>query len=313
MISPFKAVIGGDYKVVERRLLSAIHIRFGLPAAAGRRDHPADQGRRPRRGLSGGDAARRLCGGRGKAPVRPRPRPAGGDRARLSDAVDRGQGREAIPRAIRRRCTGEYATSAVLSRPPHGPIIRQNSHPEEDTQDHNASRLFACRPSRNRHGDRRKPRPHRDGQCRTGAAPGLGARRPITSKYQWTTSPSIWTGSSRRPKTMSNGCWLSCVAGIAPRRWWCIAMPASAARPRAPLPRACLLNPHRDEVAIARQIRAASPIRTAQPADRRPRRQDARPRRTHAARARRDGPGQHDGRGPTVPRRARLMKQADAR
>jgi 5'-deoxynucleotidase YfbR-like HD superfamily hydrolase len=32
MISPFKAVIGGDYKVVERRLLSAIHLRFGLPA-----------------------------------------------------------------------------------------------------------------------------------------------------------------------------------------------------------------------------------------------------------------------------------------
>src|ERR1700751_5769332 len=32
MISPFKAVLGGDYKVVEKRLLSAIHIRFGLPA-----------------------------------------------------------------------------------------------------------------------------------------------------------------------------------------------------------------------------------------------------------------------------------------
>jgi hypothetical protein len=32
MISPFKAVLGGDYKVVERRLLAAIHIRFGLPA-----------------------------------------------------------------------------------------------------------------------------------------------------------------------------------------------------------------------------------------------------------------------------------------
>jgi 5'-deoxynucleotidase YfbR-like HD superfamily hydrolase len=30
MISPFKAVIGGDYKVIENRLLSAIHIRFGL-------------------------------------------------------------------------------------------------------------------------------------------------------------------------------------------------------------------------------------------------------------------------------------------
>ncbi len=32
MISPFKAVIGGDYKEVERRLQAAIHLRFGLPA-----------------------------------------------------------------------------------------------------------------------------------------------------------------------------------------------------------------------------------------------------------------------------------------
>src|SRR6201987_5428015 len=32
MISPFKTVLGGDYKVVEKRLLAAIHIRFGLPA-----------------------------------------------------------------------------------------------------------------------------------------------------------------------------------------------------------------------------------------------------------------------------------------
>ena len=31
MISPFKVVLGGDYKAVELRLLSAIHIRFGLP------------------------------------------------------------------------------------------------------------------------------------------------------------------------------------------------------------------------------------------------------------------------------------------
>ena len=31
MISPFKAVIGGAYKVIERRLLAAIHRRFGLP------------------------------------------------------------------------------------------------------------------------------------------------------------------------------------------------------------------------------------------------------------------------------------------
>jgi 5'-nucleotidase len=31
MISPFKAVLGGGYKAVEKRLLAAIHIRFGLP------------------------------------------------------------------------------------------------------------------------------------------------------------------------------------------------------------------------------------------------------------------------------------------
>jgi uncharacterized protein len=33
MISPFKAVIGDAYKAVEQRLLAAIHLRFGLPAA----------------------------------------------------------------------------------------------------------------------------------------------------------------------------------------------------------------------------------------------------------------------------------------
>jgi 5'-deoxynucleotidase YfbR-like HD superfamily hydrolase len=32
MISPFKTVIGDSYKAVERRLLAAIHLRFGLPA-----------------------------------------------------------------------------------------------------------------------------------------------------------------------------------------------------------------------------------------------------------------------------------------
>ncbi|ABR59561.1 hydrolase [Sinorhizobium medicae] len=32
MISPFKAVVGGGYKTVEKRLEGAVHIRFGLPA-----------------------------------------------------------------------------------------------------------------------------------------------------------------------------------------------------------------------------------------------------------------------------------------
>ena len=33
LISPFKAVIGFDYKTVEKKLLEVIHIKFGLPAA----------------------------------------------------------------------------------------------------------------------------------------------------------------------------------------------------------------------------------------------------------------------------------------
>ena len=33
MISPFKAIMGGDYKKVERRLEEAVHLRFGLPPA----------------------------------------------------------------------------------------------------------------------------------------------------------------------------------------------------------------------------------------------------------------------------------------
>jgi hypothetical protein len=35
MISPFKAALGVDYKDFEKRLLAAIHVRFGLPAANG--------------------------------------------------------------------------------------------------------------------------------------------------------------------------------------------------------------------------------------------------------------------------------------
>ncbi|TCL70190.1 HD family hydrolase [Rhizobium sp. BK251] len=35
MISPFKSVVGGGYKAVEKRLEAAIHLRFGLPP------HPA--------------------------------------------------------------------------------------------------------------------------------------------------------------------------------------------------------------------------------------------------------------------------------
>ncbi|AOF92068.1 hypothetical protein BSY16_1756 [Sinorhizobium sp. RAC02] len=33
MISPFKAVVGGGYKTVEKRLEAAVHLRFGLPSS----------------------------------------------------------------------------------------------------------------------------------------------------------------------------------------------------------------------------------------------------------------------------------------
>ena len=60
MISPFKAVLGGDYKVVEKRLLAAIHVRFGLPAVLADEITQADQGRRQRRGLSRSNALWRV-------------------------------------------------------------------------------------------------------------------------------------------------------------------------------------------------------------------------------------------------------------
>lgn len=37
LITPFKAAIGDDYKALERRLLTAVHVRFGLPG-----EPPAD-------------------------------------------------------------------------------------------------------------------------------------------------------------------------------------------------------------------------------------------------------------------------------
>src|ERR1700737_3158701 len=94
MISPFKAVLGGDYKAVEKRLLSAIHIRFGLPPVLGpeiaQQIKDADRGAAPCR----------LCATRGETPVRPRSRPALGDPAGIPDALDRGQGRDTVPGAV---------------------------------------------------------------------------------------------------------------------------------------------------------------------------------------------------------------------
>jgi 5'-deoxynucleotidase YfbR-like HD superfamily hydrolase len=91
MISPFKAVLGGDYKAVEKRLLAAIHIRFGLPPALS-----AEIERR----IKEADRACRFCASRSEASVRTRSRSARGDPAGLPDALDRGQGRETVSGAV---------------------------------------------------------------------------------------------------------------------------------------------------------------------------------------------------------------------
>ena len=44
LITPFKAAVGADYKVLEKRLMAAVHLRFGLPARL-----PHDTSRRIKR------------------------------------------------------------------------------------------------------------------------------------------------------------------------------------------------------------------------------------------------------------------------
>ena len=110
MISPFKAVIGGAYKAVEARLLAAIHLRFGLPPVLP--DEHRAQIKAADRGAAYLEATR--LAGFAQAEARRffgRARPARRDRARLSDALARGQGREAVSGAVRRRCIRECAAS----------------------------------------------------------------------------------------------------------------------------------------------------------------------------------------------------------
>ena len=100
MISPFKAVIGDNYKAVEARLLAAIHIRFGLPAAPSAEllalIKAADQARR----LSRGDQARGLHRGGSAAILRQAAGTLRRHAARLPDAVAGGDRRGALSRTV---------------------------------------------------------------------------------------------------------------------------------------------------------------------------------------------------------------------
>ena len=126
MISPFKAVIGDDYKSVERRLLTAIHRRFGLPAQSPPEIEalikPADQ----QRGLSRSDPACRLRSGRGAPLLRPAAGIFGHHGARLSQALAGGNARK---RAIssgsinssandRHTCAARYLLSSYIETRP---------------------------------------------------------------------------------------------------------------------------------------------------------------------------------------------------
>ncbi len=60
MISPFKAVVGGDYKAVEARLAAAIRLRFSLPGTVSRSVQAAIKIRRSDRRLFRGNRTGRL-------------------------------------------------------------------------------------------------------------------------------------------------------------------------------------------------------------------------------------------------------------
>ena len=105
MISPFKAAIGGDYKLIEERLQRAVHIRFGLIAEPPDDLARCDQDRRPDVGLSRGDWARRLLD-RGSAQALRRARPAAPRFRRLPRADAPRCGRSPLPRPVHRTRRG---------------------------------------------------------------------------------------------------------------------------------------------------------------------------------------------------------------
>ena len=132
MISPFKAVLGGDYKVVEKRLLAAIHIRFGLPPVL------ADEITKAIKAADRGAAyleATHLAGFSQAEAKRLFGRDPGlseADRARLSDAVDGSQGGEAVFGPV------QPFASVIASRNPLSPPDSDAYNPRQNRTLRNA-------------------------------------------------------------------------------------------------------------------------------------------------------------------------------
>ena len=255
MISPFKAVIGDSYKAVEQRLLAAIHLRFGLPAKLPESAAQPDQGRRPRRRLSGSDAACRLRAGRGAQVFRPAAEILRRARARLSDALAGRHRRDALPRAVRK-------TAARLSafHPAHVIDMTNESSSMMAAMIHVCSlaRLYATVDETGaRHIVtllRLTDRVERPRAYRAGEPSGAQRRRHLHADRRLYRCPA--TSMSQRLIDFV-GAWdraapmvVHCFAGIS----------RSTAGAYVA---ACALNPARDEREIAWAIRRAS--RTAQP------------------------------------------------
>ena len=105
MISPFKAVIGDAYKAVERRLLTAIHLRFGLPAQSAPELETLIKTADRAGGLSRSDPARRLRGRRSAAVLRPAAGILRRDGARLPQTLAGRDGAGALSRAVQETCS----------------------------------------------------------------------------------------------------------------------------------------------------------------------------------------------------------------
>ena len=257
MISPFKAVLGGDYKVVEKRLLAAIHIRFGLPPVwptkSPRRSRPPTAAppiskpriwrdfRRPRRSACSAET-----------------RPFRGHGARLSDAVDRSQGGEAVFGAI------QLLLALIAPRKPAFTALpRAYNATKQDCQERfRIAMLHVCSLAALPETVKATGASH----ILTVMANVDQVQRPasvleanhlrvsmddITEEMDGFLAPSDQhiekVLNFVRDWDRSAPMVVHCYAGISRST-------ASA------FAAACMLNPHRDEIEIARQIRARSPI-----------------------------------------------------
>jgi hypothetical protein len=170
MISPFKAVIGGSYKVVEKRLLSAIHIRFGLPAVL-----PAEIEQQIKAAIWAPPILKRHLAGFAQAEAR---RLFGRD-PKLAAATEKdyvtpwsaGAPKSSFWRDSRRFWDRNRSTEFALQHDGR----ESEDYTWADHKDRHDSRLFACRPALHGQIHRRATHPHGDGQrCPSGTA-GFGA------------------------------------------------------------------------------------------------------------------------------------------